>query len=624
MRIAPKGARWWMEAAPALAAACAGFAVFAATLRYGFVNYDDPQYVLDNPLIRGLDAEHLALIFTSFHFSDYLPFNLLSYAVDYHFWGLDPFGYHLTQLLWHAANCALVYALGRCWRLGRGPALFTALLFAVHPVHAETTAWIAERKNVLSFFFFVLSYLLFVRAVEGALPWQHKNVPPDEEESGARRAGKAAGSAREDGEGGPGAALPRDDLRGQALGRWWYAVSLAAFVIAVFSKSMAVTLPLVLVLHARFFTALSWRRIGALAAPYLTVSAAASVLTILSQHRVGAIDEFSGRMVWVVLTIPYTLARYLYNLAFPFHLNVYYAPEAFTGALSWSSPPWREAGAFLFWALVLLFLFPRRRPELRPVRFGLLYFVIVLLPVLNLIPLATLMADRYLYFASPGVFYAAVALGCYAWRRLAPGREAARAMQADPGDGGESARAAGAETGGAAGAETGKQTAGERAARPHTSEQRDDMRALPFRPGECIAFHGGPKAARWGLVLAAAVLVGLYAYGGQRRAGAWVDGITLWRAASARDPKNTFILTYLGNAYRDQNQPELALETYRRAVEMGSERALTYMGLGDAYRMTGAWESAAACARRKRPTAGPWPSTPATAPPFSTWPTSWP
>ena len=86
--------------------------------------------------------------------------------------------------------------------------------------------------------------------------------------------------------------------------------------------------------------------------------------------------------------------------------------------------PWREAGAYAFWAAALLFLW--RRTPLRGARFGLLYFVAVLLPVLNLIPLATLMADRYLYFASPGVFYAAVALACRAWDRLSPGGEEVR------------------------------------------------------------------------------------------------------------------------------------------------------------------------------------------------------
>ncbi|MBM4107802.1 MAG: tetratricopeptide repeat protein [Phycisphaerae bacterium] len=164
---------------------------FWPALGADFVRWDDPTLVTENPRIRGLTADNLAWMFTTPVMGHYQPLTWISYALDWMVWGLDPRGFHLTNVLIHAANTALVFALARRliapWpRAGGWAALFGGLVAAgawgLHPLRVESVAWVTERRDVLSVLFMLLAASAYLRAVtpgEAALrsrPWHRAAV----------------------------------------------------------------------------------------------------------------------------------------------------------------------------------------------------------------------------------------------------------------------------------------------------------------------------------------------------------------------------------------------------------------------------------------------------------------
>lgn len=190
---------------------------FLGSLSCGFINLDDPYYITNNPLIKSLDTGAVLRIFTEAHLGAWLPLTYLSFAIDHHFWGYNPVGYHLTNNLLHGVNGFLVVMLAH--RLLRerfgvglpdsrsmwtypGMLLLAGLFFAVHPLRVESVAWAAERKDVLNGVFSLMSVLAYVAF--------------------ARRGG---------------------------AGRFpWYLLSLACFILSLLAKQVSVTLPVVLLL----------------------------------------------------------------------------------------------------------------------------------------------------------------------------------------------------------------------------------------------------------------------------------------------------------------------------------------------------------------------------------------
>ena len=158
--------------------------VFGPTVGYGFVNYDDDKYVTANPnLAHGPTPEAVCWAFTTDRCSNWHPLTWLSYLLDYQLYGPNSWGYHLTNVLLHAATAITLFlvlwrATGDLW-----PSAFVAAVFAVHPLRAESVAWVAERKDVLSGLFFMLTlaaYVGYVRrpfalvrylGVAGYSPW---------------------------------------------------------------------------------------------------------------------------------------------------------------------------------------------------------------------------------------------------------------------------------------------------------------------------------------------------------------------------------------------------------------------------------------------------------------------
>src|SRR5262245_28700251 len=122
-----------------------------------FVNYDDPAYVTGNPQVQaGLTPQSIAWAFTTTHSGNWHPLTWLSLQLDHQLYGLRPWGYHLTNLRLHTANVVLLFLALRRMTGAVGRSALVAALFAVHPLHVESVAWVAERKDVLSGLFWML------------------------------------------------------------------------------------------------------------------------------------------------------------------------------------------------------------------------------------------------------------------------------------------------------------------------------------------------------------------------------------------------------------------------------------------------------------------------------------
>src|SRR5881296_3287381 len=203
-----------------LAIVLAVVVVFAVGLRNEFVQWDDQVNLVENPHFRGLAPRQLLWMFTTTLMGHYIPVTWLSFGLDYVLWGMQPAGYHFTNLVLHAANAVLVYWLARRLLAAARPdtsemalragAAVAALFFAIHPLRAESVAWATERRDVLSALLFLTCVLTYLRAASA---------------EGARRR--------------------------------LLAVSVVAFALAMLAKSIVMTLPLLLVV-------LDWYPLGRL------------------------------------------------------------------------------------------------------------------------------------------------------------------------------------------------------------------------------------------------------------------------------------------------------------------------------------------------------------------------
>ncbi len=357
------------------------FIVYFPSLRNGFVNWDDNEYVYDNPLIRSLDVQLLKSALTDFHAANWHPLTVLSHAVDYALWGLNPLGHHLTNNILHALNAALVVILlariltsvvnhkrNRTFLTDRAIVIAgaaTGLLFGIHPLHVESVAWIAERKDLLCALFYLLAVIAYTY------------------------------NARE---------TAADNAHSLCFS-WTYLVSIVFFCLALLSKPMAVTLPLVLFI-------LDWHpfdRIKSLKTfwkvlfeklPFAALSLMVSILTVLAQHKaMRSIEEvpFGSRLA----VAAQSLTVYLQKMILPTRLVPFYPYPQDASLFSTDTAIAICAVAVITAACVMV----RSRQRLWLSLWG--FYVITLLPVLGIVQVgAQSMADRYTYLPSLGPFFA--------------------------------------------------------------------------------------------------------------------------------------------------------------------------------------------------------------------------
>ena len=173
----PKTSRHWLTVCVCVFLAVLTWIVFGQTLRHDFVNYDDPRYVYQNTRItNGLDLAGIAWAFTHIHAENWHPVTTISHMLDCQLYGLKAGGHHFTNVLLHTVAVVLLFLVlqqmtGAIWR-----SAFVAALFAIHPLHVESVAWVAERKDVLSGVFFTLTLLAYVHYARAPSIWRYVTV----------------------------------------------------------------------------------------------------------------------------------------------------------------------------------------------------------------------------------------------------------------------------------------------------------------------------------------------------------------------------------------------------------------------------------------------------------------
>jgi len=142
------------------------FAVFTPVLDNEFVNWDDQYHLLRNPTVISLAPSNIVRIFKSIVITAYHPLPILTYALEYHFFQLNPFIYHLNNLLLHLGIVALIFSLAGRLGLSKEASFLAALIFAIHPMHLETVAWVTERKGLLYSLFYVMSLIFYTDYIQ--------------------------------------------------------------------------------------------------------------------------------------------------------------------------------------------------------------------------------------------------------------------------------------------------------------------------------------------------------------------------------------------------------------------------------------------------------------------------
>jgi tetratricopeptide (TPR) repeat protein len=355
----------------AVGLAAAVLLVYGQTGRFDFIHsYDDSEYVVENPHIRqGITLRGIGWAFTTFYAANWHPAAWLSHMLDVDLFGLDAGRHHLTSVFLHLVNTLLLFYLLQRMTAATWRSAAVAALFALHPLHVESVAMVAERKDVLSTFFALLalhSYTVYAF-------------------------------------GGP---------------RRWYGLALVCFCLGLLAKPMVVSLPFVFLL-LDFWPLQRWRPTAKAAVPATTrradlsslvvekipfflLAAASGVVTVLAQHGQGATDSmaiypFFHRLANASVSV----VAYLVKTVWPYPLIVFYPYRA-------TIPAWQWLGSagLLAAATVAATYYSRNRQYLIS---GWLWYLGTLVPVIGIVQVgAQAMADRYTYIPLVGIFIMAV------------------------------------------------------------------------------------------------------------------------------------------------------------------------------------------------------------------------
>ena len=388
--------------------ALAVMAVYLPVVGFEFTNYDDTHYVTANPhVLQGLTWESVGWAFTHGYSGNWHPVTWMSHMLDCQVYGLAPAGHHLINLLLHAANSVLVFLLLRYLTGAAWCSAGVAALFALHPLHVESVAWVAERKDLLSAFFGLLclwAYAAYARE-SGIGRQASQDVDPRAQEPslGPKPGSRQSSALLPNLADGPRSASPRPRFSA------WYVVALLCFTLGLMSKPMLVTWPFVLLLldfwPLRRFTLSNINtqlpvilRLVREKIPFFALSAASSIVTFLVQQGWGAVVPLEHvPLALRLLNVPVSYLRYLGKLAWPMDLAVMYPY-----VLGW--PAGVVLGALLVLAgtTFLVLWQHRQRPYLL---IGWAWFLGTLVPVIGLVQVGNQsIADRYTYLPSIGIF----------------------------------------------------------------------------------------------------------------------------------------------------------------------------------------------------------------------------
>lgn len=325
------------------------FIAYLPVFQNGISTWDDDAYITHNPLIYSLDLKE---IFSRNVMGNYHPVSILILAVEYQLFGLNATGFHTISLLLHLLNVVLVFYAVYLFSDKIEVALVASLLFGIHPMHAESVAWVSEQKDLLYACFFLASLIFYLKYLK--------------------------------------------DFR-----RKHYVMALLFFLLSLLSKAMAAPLPVVLLL-ADYFRG---RKIDKKAilekVPFFALAIIFGVIAILAQQSQGAANVVAFSFPQRILVACYGFITYLVKLIFPLKLSAYY-PYPAGGNIP---------GVFYAYAAIFIGLIAGVAYSLRYTKktfFGLGFYAATIFLVLQLFPVGSaIMADRYGYVASIGIFYLA-------------------------------------------------------------------------------------------------------------------------------------------------------------------------------------------------------------------------
>ncbi len=271
----------------------------------GFVNWDDKAVLLENHNYRGLTFTHFTWMFSSFHAGHYHPLTWISFAIDYSIWGMNPLGYHLTNVVLHALNAVVFFyllqallqrgrenLLGNKLRVNQICCAVGALFFALHPLRVESVAWATERRDVLSGLFYILTIFAYIKM-------------------------QANGGA-------------------STLRKKWYLLSIFAFILSLLSKAWGITLPLVLLVMDVYPLRRISLRDGAIVlrqkvcrekAPYILLAAIFACLGFMAQYQTAMHMVVDHGLVDRLMQAAYGLCFYPIKTLLPLNLSPLYLLE---------------------------------------------------------------------------------------------------------------------------------------------------------------------------------------------------------------------------------------------------------------------------------------------------------
>ena len=381
----------------ALSISLVTYLVYLSSLQNEFVEWDDSIYVFQNPHIRSFNRALFKWAFFHFYASNWHPLVWISHAIDYAFWGLNPLGHHLTNIILHTINTFLVVLLVakliEVWKsrtvrnalppfLGERGVLIaagaTGLFFGLHPLHVESVAWVAERKDLLCALFFLASIMAYVKyagAISGnsasLFPYRHKH----------------------------------------------YLIALGFFALALLSKPMAVSLPVILLLLdwyplKRIQSLKSFRFVLIEKLPFIVLSLLSSIVTIQAQQaamRLTEIVPLSTRL----LVAAKSLLAYMWKMLLPLKLLPFYPYPKDVSLLS---------AEYLFAATSVIVITIICIVVAKSQRLYLslwAYYVVTLIPVIGIIQVGSQsMADRYTYLPGIGPFFMMGLVLAWCWSRV--------------------------------------------------------------------------------------------------------------------------------------------------------------------------------------------------------------
>jgi len=347
---------------PAVIALAALAAILYANTFWNKFVYDDYQFIVKNEYIKSLN--NIPLFFTSMKsfaadgdFLIYRPLVTLSFAVDRLIWGESPYGYHLLNFLFHASSGILLYLVLNAVFGNILIAFMTAVLFLSSPLQTEAVTWISSRGNSMCAFFFLLSFLFFVR---------YRNFS-------------------------------------EGRGNKYYTYCLIAYSASLLIKETAACLPLIMMAYDLYRNSFSLKGIdfkkpARIYIPTIMLTCIYILIRFLVLGRMSQFSYWGGGIVPTLITMTAVIAEYIVMLFLPFYLNVDRLVK-----MSFSILSFNFIAPFIFLCLVIFYAV-RIKKTSPGITFGIAWFFITLLPVSNIIPIQALIAERFLYLPSIGFF----------------------------------------------------------------------------------------------------------------------------------------------------------------------------------------------------------------------------